>query len=219
MRSFILISISLLVFSCRDIESPSELGNINGYEVRGKVATTNGIPIESVQVSLYYYYEYISDKQLDTVEIIITDTMQVLDITVLSNKLKEVRKIFSGRWKTLGPVQHIYWNGRDDNNNPVPSGLYYMVFTLDSVVVKQNNMIIEGHGTTVTDYYGRFILPNENLPVGAVFDAYSDDGNFYGVLKVEPKIALILNKRQSVATYESIQLMKNTITSLVLTLE
>jgi hypothetical protein len=218
-RSIIFISLTLLVFSCRDIESPSELGNINGYEVRGRVATKNGIPIDSVQVSLFYYYDYIGNQQLDTVEIIITDTMQVLDVTVFTNKFKEVRKIFSGRWKKLGPVQHIYWNGRDDNNNPAPSGLYYMIFTLDSAVIKRNNMIIEGNVTTVTDYYGRFTLPNETLPVGAVFDAYNDDGSFYGVLKIEPKIALSLNKRQSVATYESIQLTKNTITSLALILE
>ncbi|MBI5022474.1 MAG: hypothetical protein HZB59_13650 [Ignavibacteriales bacterium] len=219
MRSIIFILLSLFLVSCREIESPADLGSINGYEVRGRVSTANGIPIDSVQVSLYYYYDYVGNKQLDTVEIIITDTMQVLDVTVFTNKFKEVRKIFSGRWGILGPVHHIYWNGRDDNNLPAPSGLYYMVFTLDSTVVKQNKMIIDGNVTTVTDYYGRFALPDETLPVGVLFDAYNDDGSFHGVLKIEPKIALVLNKRQSVATYESIYLTNNTITSLALTLE
>jgi hypothetical protein len=217
-RYIVLALTCVLITSCRDIESPAVLGGIDGYELSGKITTSSGIPVDSVSVSLFYYYEYISNRQLDTIPIIITDTAQVLDVTILSNKFKLIHTLFHGRFRDLGPIQKMFWNGRDDNNKPVPSGLYYMSFSIDSVFVKRNSIIVDGNVTAYTDLYGRFTLMNNCLPVGQLFDAYNDDGSYYGVLKVEPKIALTLSKGGSHAEYESIHLSLNSITKLALTL-
>lgn len=221
MRVFYLILIPAVLLSCRDLESPSDLGGVEGYELRGKVVTKNGLPLEEVQVSLYYYYQYISDRKLDTVQIVITDTSQILEVTVLKPDLSPVRKLFLGKWRTLGPLQQIYWNGRDDENRPMPSGLYYMDFRLDSLFIKRNSLVIEGNVTAVSDIYGRFTVRNQNLPVGVIFDAYRDDGSFNGVFKLEPEIALVLRSAEggNSATYESIRLTKNIATSVALTME
>ncbi|MBI5476390.1 MAG: hypothetical protein HY964_06605 [Ignavibacteriales bacterium] len=208
----------LFIASCRDVESPSDLGKIDGYEVSGKVTNDSGIPRDSVMVSLYYYYDYLGNQQLDTIPVIITDTTQILDVSILSVKSDTVINIYHGRIKNLGPLYKMYWNGRDKNNKPVPSGLYYMTFSLDSLFIKRNSLIIDGNITTYTDQYGRFKITNANLPVGELFDAYNDDGSFYGVLKVEPKLALTLSKGSSYSEFESIFLKFNSVTKIALTL-
>lgn len=189
MRYALLGLLCLIIISCRELEPLTGSQVIDGYQIDGRVTTVNGVPIDSVEVKLYYYYTYFSSTPIDTIPVVVTDSLKVVDISVVDRKFRFIRTIFFGLWGRTGIIPRIYWNGRDLNNQPVLSGLYYIQYIVDTVLVKSSPVIVDGHVTAITDNRGRFSIVNYNLPIGSVFDVYNDDDSFYGVMKVLPKVA------------------------------
>jgi hypothetical protein len=218
-RFFLFGLVCLISLTCREVEPFSNPTAINGYQIDGRVTTENGIPIDSVEVRLYYYFDYVSNKPLDTITIVVTDSMKTVDISVVDRKYNLVRTLYLGLWRQGDTIPRFKWNGLDSKNQQVPSGLYYMQYTIDTLLIKSSPMIIDGHITAVTDKGGRFTISDFNLPIDSKFDAYNDDDTFYGVMSVLPEVALVLTKNGRYAEYSSIKLTKNNIKTLALTLK
>jgi len=211
--------LSLISLSCRELDPFAGSQIIDGYQLDGRVTTGNGVPLDSVKVVLYYYYAHIGDSPADTIQVVVTDSMQVVDISVVNSRLHFFKTIFFGRRHSAGPVPNILWDGRDYQNKPAPSGLYYIRYIIDSNLIKYSPVVIDGNITTVTDIQGRFRITNDNLPVDKYFDLYKVDGIFYGVEKILPKIALELYRYGSYSEYPSIELTKNKIITRAFTLQ
>lgn len=199
--------------SCRDIQPPfSSVQSITGYQLSGRVTTANGIPLDSVQVILYYNYDYVGSSPMDTQQVIVDSLSQIIDVSVYTPNIRYVRRLYHGIMQP-GPVPRFRWNGRDDDGIPVPSGKYLIRYTIDSVTVKDSPVLVQGHVTTISDPLGRFVLGNERLPIGEKFDFYGSDGSFSGVARLIPYIDIELFKQGLHGSFSNISLTQGSITS------
>jgi hypothetical protein len=203
--------------SCRDIQPFQTSLTTRGYQLNGTVTSANGIPLDSVGVRLYYSYDVVGYDPVDTQQVIVTDSTRIVDVSVYTPNLQFVRQLYFN-YRPTGPVPHFLWDERDQNGVPVSSGEYLIRYAIDSLIVKYSIVVIDGHTTATTDAFGRFVIPNANLPVGTVFDAYNLDNTYDVTLRVKPEVDLILYKAGLLAPYSAIQLKKDQITTAGFTL-
>ncbi len=211
MRS-LFFCVSFLAFSCRELTPLDYSVPVTGYQFNGTVMTVNGIPMDSVALILYYYYDYVADFPSDTVQVIVRDTAQVLEVAVCGRDSGFLETIYRGHPARVGPVARYSWDGTGPGGVQAPSGLYFLRYSLDSAVIKYSPVLLDGNASATTDMRGDFILTDYMLPVGATFDAYSSDGKFYGRMAVLPEIGLGFTKESLTAEYSSIGLDKDKIT-------
>ena len=128
----------------RDILPLESSSTIAGYQVKGIVTGQDGLPINAVNVRVYYYYGLLQNTPIDTLPVLVTDSTKIVDIAVYTSSYHLVREIFLG-YRSPGRVPHYQWDGRDDNNKPVPNGKYLVRYVVDTAIVKFSTIIIDGH--------------------------------------------------------------------------
>jgi hypothetical protein len=205
----------IALFSCREIIPVETEEKISGYQINGSVTNQSGTPIQNVNVVLYYDTEEISDTQMDTATAFVTDTSQIVTVEIFNVNNILVKKIFFGKMN-IGLVPQLFWNGLNDKGDEVVSGYYIMRYKIDSSVVKESPLIVDGHVSARTDSIGRFIISNDCLPVGKIYDRYLQN-NFQGAYIISPSVVLTLidgNLERSGRVY----LNKNAITDVNITL-
>lgn len=216
MRAYLLGVCCLAVLSCREIQSIVPPVTVQGYQLNGTVTTSNGIPLDSVDVTLYYTYVLFGRSPIDTQTVYVDDSTKFVDISVYTTRNVFVRRLFFG-FRNVGPVPRFRWNGTDDNGNLVPSAEYIVRYTIDTAVVKQSPVLINGNSTASTDGSGQFTILNDHLPIGLVVDVYDLSGNYLETDRVLSRVILEFNKSNLHAVY-SIEVIHNQITSRVFTL-
>lgn len=209
---------AVLLSSCREIQPLDSRSAIQGYQLEGTVTSSNGIPVDGVDVRLYYSYQYISATRVDTQIVRVTDPTRPVGVSVYSSNFNFVRELFLG-YMPVGVVPRWPWDGNDQNGNPVPSGKYLVRYSVDTAIVKFSPVIVEGHITVKSDAAGEFILNSRFLPIGERFDLYDQFEQFAGAYQVLPRIHLTLRKGNVHATYRDIPLTRNTITRNVFTIQ
>jgi len=187
---------ALLLFgSCREVipfEQP--VGSVNGYEMRGRVTSINGVPVESVAVSLDYDFDVVGDTPMDTIPFVEPNPPKVIQVDAYDYLGRHVRQIYTGILPT-GPVPRFFWQGYDDANQLLPSGKYLVRYVLDTTIVKIVPVLIRRHVTTFTDAHGDFVIKNANLPIGQTFDLYSSTTpDFLGVVRVTKTVYLLFQR-------------------------
>lgn len=210
MRILLAGALSLLFCSCREItpfEPPVTL--VPGYVLSGTVTTGNGIPIDSVDVIVWYNFVATGSPSGDTSTVFLVDTTMIVDIAVYDVRSEFVKQIFLG-YRASGPLRRASWDGTDRNGNSVPSGMYFMRYSLDTTIVKNEIRIVHGRTTTVTNSQGKFTLGVDELPIHQVFNLYDPLGNFIGARRILPDIDLRLRRGSLTAIY-SIALRKDTL--------
>src|SRR5437868_163259 len=123
------------LFGCRDVIPFQDTTTIQGYQLNGAVTTASGLPIENADVELVYNYDFIGDTPSDTQQVVVTKPLSLVDVAVYTPTYDFVRQLFFDN-RTEGAVPHFYWNGRDRNNNLVPSGKYLIRYVIDTTIVK-----------------------------------------------------------------------------------
>jgi hypothetical protein len=189
MRWFPFFFLALLL-SCREILPVEQEENITGYQINGSVTNQSGNLIPNVIVLLYYDEQKISYTQTDTTVVFVTDTNQVVTIQVFSIKNILVRTLFLNKM-TIGHVPRFSWDGLNDKGVEVPSGLYLIQYKIDTAVVKESPVVIDGIISARTDTDGHFVIPNEYLPVNKTYDKYLQD-TFQGVYLIGSSVVLEL---------------------------
>lgn len=169
--------------------------------MNGTVTTPNGIPLDSVEVILWYNYAVYQTTPLDTVQVVINDSTKIVYVAVYTYDYRYVRQLFFS-FHRPGVLPRFRWDERNDDGDFVPSGKYIIRYEYDTTIVKEVSYIAEGHTTSMTDGAGRFTLTNANLPIGAVADFYRSDGRYEGTFIVKPKIALEFVKGNARSTAE-----------------
>ena len=213
-----MIAVGILSFSCRDIQPLESSSTIAGYQVKGIVTGQDGLPIDAVNVRVYYYYDLLRNTPIDTLPVLVTDSTKIVDIAVYTSSFHLVREIFLG-YRSPGRVPHYQWDGRDDNNKPVPNGKYFVRYVIDTTIVKFSTIIIDGHISATSDSSGHFTLTSDRLPVGEVFDHYLSNNTYEGTYRVLPEIDLVVEKALLIKSYAGIHLESGTIISVALKLE
>jgi hypothetical protein len=222
MRQDALIGLScmicLLIPSCRDVQPFSGEVVIAGYQLDGTVTTLNGVPVDSVMVTLFYNFDPVGTTPLDTQKVIVQGMTRMVDITVLTPRRAFVRELFHG-WVLPGTeVQRARWDGTDTAGSLVPSGKYLIRYTVDTQVVKYTPTVVDGGPTAFTDTAGRFSITADHLPIGEYFDLYRKDGSFYGVFMVEPVLSLEFERGGLRSVYPSVDIAQDKITTGAFTL-
>lgn len=217
MRSFLLL-LCFAALSCREIEPYYDPEYVRGYQVNGILTTANGIPVDSAGVQLYYYYRYYGDQPVDTTEAIVTDSSQMIDVSVYTKEYVFLKTLYSGRAGFTGRIPYIDWDGNDSQGVSMPSGKYLIRYVIDSVFIKYSTTVLHGQVSVLTDGWGNFSIPNECLPVGEIFDIYYLNGQYYVTYQVEPRIALVFIRGDKRTDYFTVELQKDKITTGAFTL-
>jgi len=215
---FFLLMLCFAAVSCREIEPYYDPEYVQGYQVSGILTSSNGIPIDSAGVQLNYYFRYYSDEPVDTAEAIVNDSSQFIDVSVYTKEHVFLKTLYSGRAGFTGPIPYVYWDGKDSQGVSMPSGKYLLRYEIDSVFIKYSTTILQGQISAVTDSWGRFVIPNEYLPVGEIFNIYYLSGQYYITYQVEPRIALVFIRGDKRTDYYTVELQKDKITTGAFTL-
>jgi hypothetical protein len=203
--------------SCRDIQPFQSSIPAQGYQLNGTVTSSNGIPLDSVGVRLYYESDPVGYDPIDTQQVIVRDSTRIVDVAVYTPNLAFVKQLYFN-YRPAGPVPHFLWDERDQNGAPVPSGEYLIRYAIDTLVVKYSVVVIDGHTTATTDGFGRFTITAAHLPVGVEFDAYTPDNTYDMTRRVGPAVDLIFYKGGLQVEYRVVQLKKDQITTAAFTL-
>jgi hypothetical protein len=214
----VLLLLCVASFSCREIEPFYGSQNIQGYQVDGILTTSNGIPIEGARVELYYYYRYNSEQSVDSVQAVVTDSSQMIDVSVYTTDYEYLKTLYSGRAGMTGLIPYYVWDGKDWHGDTLPSGKYLIRYVIDNTIIKYSTTILEGHVSAVTDYRGMFSISNEHLPIGELFDVYFLSGQFYASYQVEERIELVFRYGYARSGFIPLDLQKNKITTGAFTL-
>lgn len=214
MRWFAFFSLALLL-SCREILPVEQEENISGYQINGSVTNQSGTPIPDVSVLLYYDEQKISNTQTDTSVVFVTDTNQVVTVQVFSVKNILVRTLFAEKMR-IGPVPRFSWDGLNDTGVEAPSGFYLVRYQIDTAVVKESPVVVDGKISARTDSDGRFVIPNEYLPVDKTYDKYLQD-TFQGAYLIGSSVVLELVSGTSVKTGR-VYLKKDKVTNVSITM-
>jgi hypothetical protein len=215
---WVFLFLCVAAFSCRAIEPYYDSQNIRGYRVDGILTTANGIPVEGAMVELYYYYRYNSDRPVDSVQAIVTDSSQMINISVYTTDYKFLRTLYFGRANMTGPIPHYEWDGKDLHGESVSSGKYLIRYVIDSTVIKYSTEILDGQVSAITDQGGQFSILDGNLPVGELFDVYFLNGQFYASYQVEERIALVFVHGDRRSEFLPLDIHKDKITTGAFTL-
>jgi hypothetical protein len=210
--------LALVALSCREIQPLDVDSVIDGYQLDGTVTTVNGVPIDGVEVRVWYYYGYVGSTPIDTQKVVVTDSTKIVDIAVYTPDLRFVKQVFLG-YRSTGPLPRFRWDGFDQFGAPAPSGKYLMRYALDTVIYKYSPLIVDGRKTAVTDVFGHFTLKGPQLPVGEQFDLYSGPTTYDGTYEIEATVAIDLLKLSHAKRYTSVTLTKNRISNYNFTLE
>jgi hypothetical protein len=193
-RPLVLILACLAAFSCREI-APLALPvhDIDGYGLKGTVMTSSGIPIDDVEVRLWYTYTLSSEGPIDTARPVVTDPTKVVSVAVFTPDGAFVRQLYLN-YRTPGPVPRIQWDFLDHDGNFVPSGEYHVRYAFDTAVVKVERRIAQGLPSALTNASGQFDLGPERLPIGRSYDIYTVGNTYAGTYAVAASIDMEFRK-------------------------
>lgn len=218
MRALLPCIVMLVMFSsCREIRSLEPDDVTDGYELRGRVTSQNGIPLDSVAVTLHYDVSFVSPMVVDTIPVVVRDSTKILFVAVFTPGNRYVRELFFG-FRQTGPVPRFRWDERDDNAVIVPSGGYVVRYVVDTVIVKNVRVLADGNISAYTDENGEFVLTNDRFPIGQEFGLFTAQDEYAGLYNVRNEVELRFTKGTFVSTYV-VTMNVNTITRSTFTLQ
>ncbi len=206
--------LAIVLVSCREVLPPdTQAVPVEGYELRGIVTSSNGVPLPGVEVYLSYNAVLAQTTPTDTQQVIIDSLTQVLDVTVVSTDLRPVKVLYHGFPASTGIVPRYTWDENDGAGNPVPGGKYLIRYSIDSRIIKYSPVIVTDHLIATTDIYGRFAITPDQLPVDEVFDEYYMNNYFSAAYRILPVIDLYFYRQGQHSAYPSISLTLNHVTT------
>ena len=195
MRWICLCLALIIIPSCREVNPLETLTPIHGYQLNGIVTTKDGLPIDSVVVSLQYHFSVYQYTPLDTVQVFLADSTRRMFVGVFTPDDRRVRTLFDDRFPA-GLFPNYYWDEKDDSGQYVPSGKYFVKYINDTAIVKIVPWLADAHQTTMTNIAGQFSLTSSSLPLGELFDLYYYDSSYDATYRVMTGIRLFFNRGQ-----------------------
>lgn len=192
MKLRVLLILLLIIFiSCREIIPFETEEKINGYQINGLVTDYSGRPLDSVLVYLFYSLRKISSNPIDTTNIIIRDTNDIVSVDVYDVEGNFVKNILKSNLPA-GLLPRYNWNGEIAPNIYAESGFYKIIITINNHRIKEYPILVQGTLTSQSDSSGRFYIYNKNLPIGKIYDYYDYQNRYTGTFIIEPYVILEL---------------------------
>lgn len=191
MKYFLVPFFLFTAISCREIIPFDDSDSITGYQINGLVTNASGTPLADVSVFLSYEYVRISSTPIDTIVVVVVKDSSLVSIDALSEKKTVIRNLFTG-WRRTGPIPRYTWSGEISNNVFVPPGYYFIRYSIDSEIKKEVPITVERTKTASTDSVGKFIIPNQNLPVNKIIERYDTSDRYLGTYTVTEAVFLEL---------------------------
>src|SRR5712692_8620042 len=119
-----LVLIGLLVSSCREIEPVSPGQVFSGYQINGIVTNASGIPLEGIELRLFYEYGVRYPAQ-DTAQLFVSDSVNTIQAEVFDGEARLVRSFSIARF--TGYLRRKIWDEKDSTSQSVKSGLYTII--------------------------------------------------------------------------------------------
>jgi hypothetical protein len=213
-RLFLFGILCATILSCREYHSFNAPVSVEGYQINGKVTSTNGVALDEVTVRVYYNLTKTRTTPLDTINYLVADSTKHLKVDVYDARERFIQNLYLAFAET-GPLPRIFFDAPGDT---FQSGKYLIKYQYDNRILKTVPVLIEGKITATSDYKGEFILEHDALPVGEEFDMYDSNRHFVGVYRVEKNIDLSLKKESKRGEY-SIVVLKDFITKRTFTIE
>ncbi len=206
------------MLSCREIQTYEPTPDtIAGYSLSGTVRSINGIPLDSVNIRLWYNYVPANTPPVDTHRVVVTDPTDIVDIAVFTPKYQFVRQLFFS-YRSPGPIPRAQWDFLDYQGKFVPSGKYIVRYSLDTVIMKEEIRIVEGTFVATTDANGKFFISTERFPIGERFDIYNIQNQYVGTYKVTPDVYLEFRK-YGLFGYGTVTIEDNKVTNASFTIQ
>ena len=200
----------MCALSCREIQPFEAPLSVPGYEFNGTVTTANGVPLDSVEVRLFYKTALVRETPIDTQGVVVTDPSRIVYIAVYTEHNQYIRQLFFG-YRSPGLLPRFHWDEQDDSGHFVPSGKYLIRYVYNATIVKEVSHLAEGHRTAMSNNFGEFRIANDHFPIGELFDFYEDEGTYYGTFEVLSQVRLVLSRGTLQSSY-LVGMEKNKIT-------
>lgn len=180
---------ALAASACR--ETPVEPGKEStSYRIEGTVTDRYGNAAIGVQVFLYYDYAYVDRNPPPSRSCTVDDSTKPVTVGVFDQHNALRRTLFQG----LPPASTfaVAWDHCDSAGVPMPSGVYTVQYLVNGATRASYPVVVDGGQVAVTNGSGKFVVPEENLPVGfypaPLFT--SDSSYFYGNYQITSRVYL-----------------------------
>lgn len=181
------VLLAIVLSSCREIEPVSPQVPFSGYQIEGIVTTSNGFPLEGVEIRLFYQYGNQFPAQ-DTGCVFVPDSV---------NNIQAAVSDFDGNIVRRFTVPNLFWciprniwDGRDSTSALMKNGLYTIAVYFNGSLAKQYKWLVDARLTAVTNGNGQFLIPKCCLPVEEIVDLYDSLGAYDGTFDITSEVAL-----------------------------
>lgn len=201
--------------SCREIEPFSSPGFFRGYQLEGSVTAQSGFPLQGAEIQLFY--EYGNDfPPLDTAEIVIPDSVTVIEARIVTYEVNAVRNFSLPT--TNRRLKRNLWDERDSTGVNVNNGLYLIRLFFNGAFSVQYTWLVDSHITAVTDVNGQFVISQTSLPIGAIVNLYDSSGAYSSTRDITADIVLRVFFGNVRRTTPPLTLAKDEITRIMIVL-
>lgn len=153
-----------LVNGCRDINLLDVREGTEGYRIVGTVLDGLDNPIAGLGIRLFYGTEYVSGSPVPQREYVLQSPGEFVLVDVYNLAGGHVRSLYAGT--PVGTSLLVQWNKRNSAGALVPSGIYFVRYTVNGSTRHSYTVVVDGHVSATTDTNGVFIIPDNLLPVG-----------------------------------------------------
>jgi hypothetical protein len=196
----------------RDIPPTAGAETTVGYQIEGFVLDGLGNPVRGLPIALYYDYGLVDTGPPPSKTFQPGDPNDVVRVTVFDRSNRPLRTLFQGKALEEGFLE-IDWDQKDVVGNPVPSGVYTVQYIVGGQTKKSYPVVVSGNVTARTDTSGRYVIPDEYLPVDFYpVPLYSaDSSSFLGNYRITPYVILEFQLQPS--RYAYVMLTRDQITT------
>lgn len=192
-KSTLLLACVLSALACERDTGIVSSEVISGYRIDGRVVDRIGNPVKNVDVKVFYNYEYVDYNSPPSKEYDVPDPSPTVTVVVRNRNGQNIRTLYSGN-PPPGPFL-VEWDKKDADSVDAPSGVYSVHYLVNNTTQKSYDIAVEGTLVARSDSLGKYVIPNDNLPVGFYpVPLYNADKTlFYGNHRISSSILLLFS--------------------------
>lgn len=174
----------VLVSGCRDLNLLDVRETTEGYRIVGTVLDGLDNPITGLGIRLSYGAEYVSGSPVPQREYNLQSPDEFVLVDVYNLKGAHVQSLYAGT--PGGTSLLVQWNKRNSAGALVPSGIYFVRYSVNGSTRHSYTVVVDGHISATTDTNGVFTIPDDLLPVGYYpAPLYSGTDAFLGNYRIQ----------------------------------
>ncbi|MBI2620086.1 MAG: hypothetical protein HYW57_08405 [Ignavibacteriales bacterium] len=182
----------LVHWSCkREIPLSTDTEPINGFRIEGTVSDGLGRPLAQVQIRLFYEFIFESNTPEPSRSYALRASSESVEVRVVDASNRIIRTVFSGL--VTDSVITVLWDGRLADGSEAAGGKYTVQYHAGGSERASYVVLVHGTVSATSDVNGRFIIPQESLPLAQTgIPLYSLTDQFLGLHATGRRVELEL---------------------------